>query len=112
MMEEWEAKARATAEADSKARMANYGKVHVGGGKFVDQAEVDAVASRNVQPVLDEIDAKAETHRAKEQEVRASELERELDREHARWEAANEREREAELNAELKRAKGDLPPEP
>lgn len=104
MMEEWEAKARATAEADSKARMANFGKVHIGGGKFIDQSEVDAVASRNVQPVLDEIDAKAETHRIKDEERRAKELERELDREHAKWEAENERERELEMLAELKRA--------
>lgn len=105
MMDQWEAKARATAEADSKARMANYGKVHIGGGKFVDQSDVDAAASRNVQPVLDEIDAKAETHRTKDEERRAKELEREFDRERAKWEAENERERDLEMMAELKRAK-------
>ncbi|KAI9792104.1 MAG: hypothetical protein M1816_003086 [Peltula sp. TS41687] len=98
MMQEWEAKARAAAEADSKARMANYGKVNIGGGRFVDQGEVNAVATRNVQPVLDEINDKAELHRAKEEEAR-------LDREQAKRLAQEEKVRGKELKMELKRIK-------
>lgn len=102
IMQEWETKAKAAAEADSKARMANYGKVNIGGGKFVDQGEVNAVASRNVQPVLDEINDKAELHRAKEEEAR-------LDREQAKRQAQEEKARQKELKMELKKVKGEWP---
>ena len=105
MMEEWEAKARAAAEADSNVRMANYGKVNIGGGKFIDQADVDAVATRNVQPVLDEINNKAELHRAKQEEIR-------LDREETKRQAEEQKARGKELKMELKKIKGspDLHP--
>ncbi|KZF24666.1 hypothetical protein L228DRAFT_101894 [Xylona heveae TC161] len=98
LMEEWEAKARAKAEADSEARTANQGKVHIGGGKFVDQSDIDAVALANVQPTLDEIDEKAEERRAKE-------IEEKLDAEEKKRLALVERERDAEMKADDKRTK-------
>ena len=100
MMEEWEAKARAKSEADSKSRMANHGKIDIGGGKFLDQADVDAVAMRNVQPVLDDINDKAEKQRARQEEVR-------LEQEEATRLAQQEKAREKEVRAEQKRAKGN-----
>ncbi|KAI9831276.1 MAG: hypothetical protein M1826_003715 [Phylliscum demangeonii] len=98
LMQEWEAKARAVAEADSKARMTNYGKVNIGGGKFIDQADVDAVAARNVQPVLDEINEKAELHHAQIETAR-------LDREQMKREAEEQRARDREVRAELRMIK-------
>jgi len=101
MMEEWETKANARAQADSKTRMVNHGKVNIGGGKYLDQAEVDAIALARVQPTLDEIDAKAEKQRAREEEIRlANEERKRLGR--------DEKRRELELKAEQKRAKGML----
>ncbi|KAI9675481.1 MAG: hypothetical protein M1829_003285 [Trizodia sp. TS-e1964] len=99
MMEEWELKARATAEAESKSRMTNYGKVAIGGGKYVEQSDVDAVAAKNVQPFLDEINSKAEKHRALEEEAR-------LDEERRKLTAEEEKARGKDMKDELKRLKG------
>lgn len=66
LLEDWETKAQAAAQAQSESRLQNHGKVDIGGGKFVEQSEVDAVASRNVQPVLDDINEKAEINREKQ----------------------------------------------
>lgn len=99
MMEEWDAKATARAEADSKSRMVNHGKVNIGGGKYLDQAEVDAIALARVQPTLDEINDKAEKQRAREEEAR-------LDLEEEKRLAQEEKRRDQELKAEQKRTKG------
>jgi len=71
LLSEWEVKAHAAAQAKSQSRMENYGKVDIGGGKFIDQAAVDLIAQRNVQPVLDEINAKAEAERERQAAVKA-----------------------------------------
>ena len=74
IQKEWEAKAKAKARANAESEAAvaatRYGKVDVGGGKFVDQAEVDAIASKRVQPTLDEINDRAEVLKAEEAERR------------------------------------------
>lgn len=98
MIEEWDAKARAKAAADSEARMANHGKVHVGGGKFLDQSEIDAVAAARIQPTLNEINDAAEKQRARDEEIR-------LDQEEQKHQAQIEKQRAAELKAEEKRVK-------
>ncbi|KAG8525492.1 uncharacterized protein KY384_009136 [Bacidia gigantensis] len=77
MMAEWEAKAKAKAEADSESRMVNHGMVSIGGGKFLDQSEVNAIAAAKVQPTLDEITETAERHRERDEELRQQQLERE-----------------------------------
>ena len=77
MMEEWEAKAKAKAQAESETRMVNHGRVNIGGGKFLDQSEIDAIAAAKVQPTLDEITTKAEKDRARDEELRQMQLERE-----------------------------------
>jgi hypothetical protein len=99
MMAEWEAKARAKSVADSQARMANHGKVNIGGGRYLDQAEVDAAAMRNVQPVLDDINERAERQRLKE-------AERKMQQENAARVMADEKERERIHKEEMKRIKG------
>ncbi|KAF2499447.1 hypothetical protein BU16DRAFT_480196 [Lophium mytilinum] len=100
MMEDWENKARAKAAADSEARMVNHGRVHVGGGKFMDQSEIDAVAAARIQPTLDEINDATEKQRARDEEIR-------LDNEEKKRQTRTEKERSAGLKAEEKRAKGE-----
>ena len=104
MMSEWEAKARARAEADSSARMVNHGKVNIGGGKYLDQSEVDAIAAARVQPTLDEITEKAKAHRARDEELRQEEEER---KRFAAEKAQNEKERNNKSKEEWKRFKGN-----
>ncbi|KAF2141730.1 uncharacterized protein K452DRAFT_358829 [Aplosporella prunicola CBS 121167] len=100
MMEEWEAKARVKAAQESETRMQNHGKVHVGGGRFLDQAEIDAIAAGKVQPTLDQINETAELHRARDEEKRLDEAERKR--------LANvEKERETSFKAEVKRTRED-----
>ncbi|KAF6227277.1 hypothetical protein HO133_008720 [Letharia lupina] len=77
MMEDWEEKAKAKAKAESSARMVNHGKVNIGGGRYMDQSEIDAIAAARVQPTLDEVTATAEKHRARDEELRQQQLERE-----------------------------------
>ena len=93
---EWEAKAKAKARAnaESEARVAamTHGKVDVGGGRFVDQAEVDAIASKRVQPTLDEITERAEMQRHEEAERRRL--------------ALVQKEQEANLKMVMKKEKG------
>lgn len=101
MMQEWEAKARERAQVSSNARLENYGKVHIGGGKYLDQSAVDAVAQSRIQPTLDDINSKAEEKRARDEETR-------LEQEQKKKQAETEKARAAELKAEQKRAKGML----
>ena len=103
MMAEWEAKARARAEADSAMRMVNYGKVNIGGGKLMDQSEVDAIAAARVQPTLDEISEKAAFHRQQDEERRQEELERKRIAEES---ARAEKERDLKTKEEWRRFKG------
>jgi len=79
--------------------MENYGKVNIGGGKFINQSEVNLVAQRNVQPVLDEINEKAEVERER---VAAAKLEQENQAKKSAELKARERENK-EINKKLKR---------
>lgn len=103
MMEEWEAKARARAKADSDARMVNHGRVNIGGGKYLDQSEVDAIAAGRVQPTLDEITAKAEKQRARDEELRRQQEERERI---AAEKTADQKARDLKTKEEWKRFRG------
>ncbi|KAL9605070.1 MAG: hypothetical protein Q9219_000004 [cf. Caloplaca sp. 3 TL-2023] len=100
MKEEWEAKAKARAKADSDARMVNHGRVNIGGGKYLDQSEVDAIAAGRVQPTLDEITEKAEKQRARDEELRRQQEERERI---AAEKAADQKERDLKTKEEWKR---------
>jgi len=99
MLNEWEVKAHASAQKKSDNRMENYGKVNIGGGKFVDQSTVDAAAARNVQPVLDEINAKAEKERVRQAELK-------LDQEASKRSAEAHKVREKELKESNRKLKG------
>lgn len=99
LLSEWEVKAHAAAQEKSDTRMENYGKVHVGGGKFVNQSEIDEVAQRNVQPVLDDIQEKAEAEKERQAAVK---VEQETEARRAAEKKARDRESK-ELNRKLKR---------
>ena len=99
LLSEWEMKAHAAAQEKSASRMENYGKVHIGGGKFVDQSDIDQVAQKNVQPVLDEIHEKAEAERERQVALKA-----EQETEARRLSEKKARDRESrELNKKMKR---------
>ncbi|KAL9131853.1 MAG: hypothetical protein Q9217_000299 [Psora testacea] len=102
MMAEWEAKAKAKVEADSEARLVTHGMVNIGGGKYLDQSEVDAIATAKVQPTLDEITETAERQRARDEELRQQQLERERI---AAEKAADDKERAARTKEEWRRFK-------
>lgn len=104
MQAEWETKARERAEAESKVRMQNYGKVHIGGGKYLDQSDVDAIAAKRVQPTLDDITEKAEEQRALEEKRRQ---EAEEERRLAEEKAAEERERNKQTKHVWSQFKGN-----
>ena len=105
MMEEWEAKAKAKAQAESETRMVNHGRVDIGGGKFLDQSDIDAIAAAKVQPTLDEITAKAEKDRARDEELRQQQLERErIERE----KNMDDKTRAVQTKEEWKRFKGTI----
>jgi hypothetical protein len=99
LLSQWEVKANAAAQEQSDSRMENYGKVHVGGGKFVDQSTVDEVAQKNVQPVLDEIYEKAEAEKERRDALK---LEQDTEARKATEKKARDKESK-EINKKLKR---------
>lgn len=91
----WERQARERAQRDSDERMINVGKVHIGGGKYMDQSEVEAIARARLQPTLDDITEKAEKQRARDEEIR-------MDQERQKAEAEREKQRQAEIKQGVK----------
>ncbi|KAK5082659.1 Eisosome assembly protein [Lithohypha guttulata] len=98
-MEKWEKSAREKAQRDSDERMQHVGKVHIGGGKYLDQSELDAIARARLQPTLDDITEKAEKQRALDEERR-------MDLERQRQQAEREKIRSAETAAQVKAEHG------
>ncbi|KAH7077134.1 hypothetical protein FB567DRAFT_143124 [Paraphoma chrysanthemicola] len=105
MVEQWDEKARQKAQANSETRMENHGKVHVGGGRWMDQSDIDAIAQARIQPTLDEITEKTDKRRAEDEKRRAEEQERKLELEEKKRRERIEKERAAEIKAEEKQAK-------
>ncbi|GAB7349684.1 hypothetical protein MBLNU459_g0355t1 [Dothideomycetes sp. NU459] len=100
MMEEWEAKARARATADSEVRQKNFGKIDIGGGRFMDQSELEAIAQSRLQPTLDKISATAEQKRARDEEIR-------LEQEEKKREEMTTKQRDREVKAEQQRLRDE-----
>ena len=101
---EWELKAHAAAQARSDARRdSNFGKVDIGGGKYMDQFEVDNIAARRVKPLIDDLDQRAEVEREKQ-------IAAKLDEEHRREEAEKEKQREKEIQDIYHKLKGKVGP--
>ncbi|KAJ4250605.1 Eisosome assembly protein [Fusarium torreyae] len=82
LMSEWELKAQQVASASHETRNENKGKIDIGGGRFMDPHEVDAIAAKRMQPLLDDINEKAEVERERlaalkmEEEARKAEQEK------------------------------------
>ncbi|PNS17669.1 chorismate synthase [Sphaceloma murrayae] len=88
--DEWEAKAREKATRNSVKRTENFGKADIGGGKFMEQSEIEAIAAARLKPTLDEISENAEKRRARDEEIR-------LDMEEKKRQELSERQREREV---------------
>jgi hypothetical protein len=103
MQKEWEEAAleRAQREVQEQEPYRPYDKVNIGAERYMDMADVEAVARSRLQPTFDEITDRAEKERARELEARLDVEERE------RYEAIA-RERERETRAEEKRQIGML----
>ncbi len=95
----WERQARERAQRESDERMINVGKVHIGGGKYLEQSEIDAIAKARLQPTLDEITEKAEKQRARDEEIRQ-------EQERIKAEQEAEKSRIAQEKAEQRAAAG------
>lgn len=73
LLSKWEVKAQEEAQARSDTRNANKGKVDLGGGMFMDSDEVDAIATKRMRPILDDINAKAEAERERQAALKLAE---------------------------------------
>lgn len=107
MLQSWEDQAYARAEADSKVRLAKHGMINIGGGKYLDQSEIDAIAAQKVQPTLDEITEKVEKQKARDEQLRLEEQER---NENAASRAQDDRERNLRTKEDWKRFRGTAIP--
>lgn len=97
---DWERKARVAAQARfDAANQGNLGKVDIGGGKFMDRSAVEQIAAKKVQPLLDEINERAE----KENERREQER---MDEERRREEAEKNKMRDKEIQEIHRKLKG------
>lgn len=74
-------------------------KVSIGHGALVDRSSVDALAFRNVQPVLHQINTESDAEQARRTEIK-------LDEEETKRQIEREREREQELKQIDKQLKG------
>lgn len=105
-LSEWELRAHATAQARSDERKGGgvaAGKVDLGGGQYMDRERVEEIAAKRVQPLLDEINEKAEIERK-----RIVALREEQEKKRLEWEA--EKARNAEVKEAQRKLKGELPP--
>lgn len=105
--EDWETRARELAQAGhDKRQHQDHGKVSIGGGGYMTREEIDAIAERNVRPVLDDMTRKAEAERARvsAEKGRAAEGRMELEEKKRLQEVW--RVQEKEVQEELKKAKG------
>ncbi|KAM0286026.1 hypothetical protein ACHAQH_001216 [Verticillium albo-atrum] len=69
-LSEWELKAHEAAQQMHTSRNKHHGKVDMGGGMFMSPEDVDAIAMKKVQPVLDEINEKAAVERERQEVIR------------------------------------------
>jgi hypothetical protein len=103
MMEEWDAKARARInEQRTIQEPQTTDKVNLGGGKYIDQQEVNAIAQARVRPTLDNIDEAVDRKRAAESLVK-------LNKEEKKKQEQIEKQQKKEAKLEKKHARGKLP---
>lgn len=101
MIDEWDRQAREKAEKDRAEREKHPGKTHIGGGKYMDQSEIEAIAAARLKPTLDELGDNATKRREREAEIARQ-------RDAAQTERMEEKMRNEQQKAEFKRIKGGL----
>lgn len=94
------------AQAYSDKRMEHHGKVDIGGGAYMTPREINAIAEKHVQPVLDEINRGVEAERARLEVESARELGAQLDSEESKRVQELRQAREGETREDIKKAKG------
>ncbi|EME80420.1 uncharacterized protein MYCFIDRAFT_86890, partial [Pseudocercospora fijiensis CIRAD86] len=77
MMAEWEEKARVRAQQEREKKAETPGRTHIGGGKYMETADIEAIAAARLKGTLDEINATAEQRRARDAEIAAEKEEQE-----------------------------------
>ncbi|KAL7276862.1 Eisosome assembly protein [Rhizina undulata] len=102
---EWEKRAAELAQAASDRRLQNYGKIYIGGGGHVTPEALQAIARRNVLPVLEDVDRRAEAGRTKIEAEKAAALEKKLDLEEEKRVRALHMAWERESQEVIKRAR-------
>lgn len=102
LITDWEAKAQKAAQARVDSGNVNKGKIDIGGGRFMTQEEIDAIARSRIQPVLDDINDKAETERERQAVLK-------LEEEARREEADKQKVRDREIKEINRKAKGTSP---
>ncbi|KAF2857776.1 hypothetical protein K470DRAFT_266580 [Piedraia hortae CBS 480.64] len=79
LQEEWEQKAQKRAKEEQERAAAQTapqaGQRDVGGGRYISQAEVEAIAAERLKPTLEEISKNAERRRERDEEVRKLKVE-------------------------------------
>ncbi|KAK4500176.1 hypothetical protein PRZ48_008362 [Zasmidium cellare] len=104
LQEQWEAQARERAQKERELAAENPGKIHIGGGKFMDQSEIEAIAAARLKPTLDEINDTAENKRARDEETRAVKEEQERVKREDRAQKKEEKEEQKRVKNEEKAA--------
>ncbi|KAL0944082.1 uncharacterized protein CTRU02_201969 [Colletotrichum truncatum] len=99
-MSDWEFKAHLIAQARHESTNEHKGKLDIGGGMYMDQAIIDEIAAKKVQPVLDEINERAAMERERQELAKAEAEAKKIDEEKRK-----EREREIkEINRKIREA--------
>ncbi|KAG6003886.1 hypothetical protein E4U21_001634 [Claviceps maximensis] len=98
LITDWEVKAQKAAQTSHDSRTENKGKVDMGGGMFMTQQEIDAIASKRIQPVLDDINNKTEAERERQEVLKLEEQAR-------REEAEKQKSRDREAKEIVKKTK-------
>jgi hypothetical protein len=98
----WEHKAHVAAQLRvASFHNPNAGKIDIGGGKFIDKEAVDEIAAKRVQPLLDEINDKAEIERERQAALK-------LDEQRRKEEAEKRKSRDREVQEIYKKLKGEI----
>lgn len=80
-LSEWELKAHEAALALHESREEHHDRVNLGGGMYLSHKDVDTIAAKRVQPVLDEINEKAAKERERLEVLRLEEEAKRIDEE-------------------------------
>lgn len=110
-LSQWELRAHATAQARSDERKGAgpaAGQVDLGSGQYMDRERVEQIAAKRVQPLLDEINEKAELERKRILALREEQEKKRLEWEAEKARNAEVKENQRKLKEEEKARRGEL----